>query len=89
LRKEENKIETNNDLIGQNDKNVEIRRKLEKGVENRNRREEQSDELGNKKSAPNARKTDEFQNLASVFRNRRLLNYHGTSLSGVVDLSFY
>lgn len=89
LRKEENKIETNNDLVGQNDKNGEIGRKLEKGVENRNQRKEQSDELLNKNLAPNARKTDEFKNLASVFKNRRLLNFHGTSLSVVVDSSLF
>ena len=82
VRKDKNKVETYNNLVGQLDTNSDIMRKLEKGVENRNQRKELSDEHLNKElAALNAKKTDEKTNLASVFKTRRLLNYQGISLS--------
>ena len=82
MRKDKNKVETYNNLVGQLDTNSDIMRKLEKGVENRNQRKELSDEHLNKElAALIAKKTDEKTNLASVFKTRRLLNYQGISLS--------
>lgn len=82
VRKDKNKVETYNNLVGQLDTNSDIMRKLEKGVENRNQRKELSDEHLNKElAALIAKKTDEKTNLASVFKTRRLLNYQGISLS--------
>lgn len=82
VRKDKNKVETYNNLVGQLDTNSDIMRKLEKGVENRNQRKELSDEHLNKElAALNAKKTDEKTNLASVIKTRRLLNYQGISLS--------
>ena len=82
VRKDKNKVETYNNLVGQLDTNSDIMRKLEKGVENRNQKKELSDEHLNKElAALIAKKTDEKTNLASVFKTRRLLNYQGISLS--------
>ena len=82
VRKDRNKAETYNNVVGQLDTNSDIMRKLEKGVENRNQRKELSDEHLNKElAALIAKKTDEKTNLASVFKTRRLLNYQGISLS--------
>lgn len=82
VRKDKNKVETYNNLVGQLDTNSDIMRKLEKGVENRNQRKELSDEhLYKELAALIAKKTDEKTNLASVFKTRRLLNYQGISLS--------